>query len=285
MEIRQLYFVLSVAKNRSFTKAAEDMHTTQPNISKQIGLLEEELGAKLFSRNHQNVLLTRDGERFCLHAQRVVDEFEDLLQDFEKDNIDPAERLDLGVFPFFENVGMADLLRDFFINKDHLLGTVRVMENYDAYKALDSGDITFAILKLRPEARIAHFKYRLLIQERLMVIMNRNHSLASRESISLDELKDMGIDPSSGSDFMGMYTGNSIHKMYSSPEFLMKMISEMGGLTFITESSAATLDNPDVTFVKLDPPVDYCTYLVYPKDRKNSGIEREFIDFLCRGRF
>ena len=285
MEIRQLYFVLSVAKTKSFTKAAEEMHTTQPNISKQVGLLEDELGTKLFLRSHQNVLLTRDGERFCLHAQRVIDEYEELLQDFAKKSEDEAEKLDVGVFPFFENVGMADLLSEFFMHKDHLIGTVRVMEIYDAYKALDSGDIHFAILKLRPEDRVSHFKYRTLIEEKLMVIMDSRHELASRESLSLDELKRMGIDPASGSDFMGMYAGNSIHKMYSSPDFLVKMISEHGGLTFITESSAATLDTPAVKFVKLDPPVDYCTYLVYPKDRKNSGIQREFIDFLCRGRF
>ena len=277
MEIRQLYFVLSVADNKSFTKAAEDLHTTQPNISKQINLLEQELGVKLFYRNHHTVLLTREGEQFCLHAQKVIEEYEELLQVFDRSSEDQIDTFDLGVFPFFEKMDMADLLRDFFVRREHLFGTVRVMENYDAYKALDSGDIHFAILKLRPEDRLDHFKYRLLIKEKLMVMLSNSHELASRKTLSLDELT--RGSSSTDLDYMGLYAGNSMHRMYASPELLLKMVSEIGGRTFITESSAATVDSPDVTIIPLDPPVEYNTYLIYPRDRKNSGIQREFIDY------
>ena len=277
MEIRQLYFVLSVADNKSFTKAAEDLHTTQPNISKQINLLEQELGVKLFYRNHHTVLLTREGEQFCLHAQKVIEEYEELLQVFDRSSEDHIDTFDLGVFPFFEKMDMADLLRDFFVRREHLFGTVRVMENYDAYKALDSGEIHFAILKLRPEDRLDHFKYRLLIKEKLMVMLSNSHELASRKTLSLDELT--GGSSSTDLDYMGLYAGNSMHRMYASPELLLKMVSEIGGRTFITESSAATVDSPDVTIIPLDPPVEYNTYLIYPRDRKNSGIQREFIDY------
>ena len=277
MEIRQLYFVLSVADNKSFTKAAEDLHTTQPNISKQINLLEQELGVRLFYRNHHTVLLTREGEQFCLHAQKVIEEYEELLQVFDRSSEDHIDTFDLGVFPFFEKMDMADLLRDFFVRREHLFGTVRVMENYDAYKALDSGDIHFAILKLRPEDRLDHFKYRLLIKEKLMVMLSNSHELASRKTLSLDELT--RGSSSTDLDYMGLYAGNSMHRMYASPELLLKMVSEIGGRTFITESSAATVDSPDVTIIPLDPPVEYNTYLIYPRDRKNSGIQREFIDY------
>ena len=50
MEIRVLKYFLSVAKEESITKAADQMHITQPTLSRQIMDLEEELGVKLFNR-------------------------------------------------------------------------------------------------------------------------------------------------------------------------------------------------------------------------------------------
>ena len=53
MEIRQIYYVLEVAKQRSFSKAAEALFVSQPAISQQIHALEEELSVKLFKRDTQ----------------------------------------------------------------------------------------------------------------------------------------------------------------------------------------------------------------------------------------
>ena len=277
MEIRQFWYVLSVAKHHNFTRAAEELHTTQPNISKQINSLEEELGTKLFIRNHHSVLPTRKGELFCVHAQKIVDEITALQNDFDKLSGREHEKIDIGVFPFFERAAMGDRLSDFFADTENLFGTVRVMENFDAYKALDFGDIDFAILKLRPEDRMSRFRYRLLIREKLLVMVNKDHKLASRETLSKSDLQ--MHDFSSGNDYMNVYTGSSTHRMYSSPDALVKTIIRLGGLTFISESSAATIDDPGVRFIPLDPPIEYCTYLIYPRDRKNTGIQRKFIDF------
>ena len=50
MELRVLRYFLTVAKEQSFTKAAEQLHITQPTLSRQLAAFEEELGTKLFVR-------------------------------------------------------------------------------------------------------------------------------------------------------------------------------------------------------------------------------------------
>ena len=80
MEIRQVYYVLEVAKQRSFSGAAKALYVTQPAISHQINSLEEELQVKLFKRDTHNVSLTSDGEKFCEYAQKIVDSIDDLFQ-------------------------------------------------------------------------------------------------------------------------------------------------------------------------------------------------------------
>lgn len=61
MELRVLRYFLMVAKEQSFTKAAEQLNITQPTLSRQLAALEDELGAKLFNRGGHSITLTNEG--------------------------------------------------------------------------------------------------------------------------------------------------------------------------------------------------------------------------------
>lgn len=61
MELRVLRYFLMVAKEQSFTKAAEQLNITQPTLSRQLAALENELGAKLFNRGGHSITLTNEG--------------------------------------------------------------------------------------------------------------------------------------------------------------------------------------------------------------------------------
>ena len=61
MELRVLNYFLAIAREENFTRAAQQLHVTQPTLSRQIADLEQELGVKLFRRSNRNVVLTEDG--------------------------------------------------------------------------------------------------------------------------------------------------------------------------------------------------------------------------------
>lgn len=61
LEIRLLRYFLMVAKEQSFTKAAEQLHITQPTLSRQLADFENDLGVSLFNRKGKSITLTEEG--------------------------------------------------------------------------------------------------------------------------------------------------------------------------------------------------------------------------------
>ena len=61
MEIRLLKYFLTVAKEQNITRAAKQLHITQPTLSRQLAELEEELGTKLLVRGSRKITLTEEG--------------------------------------------------------------------------------------------------------------------------------------------------------------------------------------------------------------------------------
>lgn len=73
---RSIHYLLSVAENQSFTRAAEALHVSQPTLSQQIKLLEEALDVQLLDRSGRMVRLTEAGEAYAHHARRAMDELD-----------------------------------------------------------------------------------------------------------------------------------------------------------------------------------------------------------------
>ncbi len=71
IDTRLLYYFMAVARERNFTKAAEFLHITQPSLSKQIQLLEDQMGCRLFIRG-RNITLTNEGEYLRAQANDIL---------------------------------------------------------------------------------------------------------------------------------------------------------------------------------------------------------------------
>src|SRR5512132_26077 len=99
LTLRQLQYVVAVAEARSFRRAAEACHVSQPSLSQQIADVERALGVRLFERDRRRVLVTAAGEALLARARRVLVEADDLLEAARR-HVDPlAGTVRLGVIP------------------------------------------------------------------------------------------------------------------------------------------------------------------------------------------
>jgi DNA-binding transcriptional LysR family regulator len=88
MDIHQLKVFASVYKNRSFSRASEDLHLTQPTISNHIRTLEDEFGCKLFDRLGRSIIPTKEAEVLYTHALEIIEKavtLDEAIREIKKD--------------------------------------------------------------------------------------------------------------------------------------------------------------------------------------------------------
>jgi LysR family hydrogen peroxide-inducible transcriptional activator len=186
MTLNELRYVVAVAHERSFGRAAVKCFVSQPALSVAIQKLEEELGAVLFERGKTEVTVTPVGASVVEQAQRVLEEAT-RLRDIAKAGSDPlAGPLRLGVIYTVAPYLLPDLVSALRLRAPDMPLDIEenLTENLEA--SLKTGRIDVAILALpfAPAGIVTEFLY----EEPFEVVVPHNHRWAARESIDPGEL-------------------------------------------------------------------------------------------------
>lgn len=111
MDLRQLRYFVAVARERNFTRAAELLHIAQPPLSRQIQLLEEELGVALLFRNSRPVRLTEAGRLFYEQAMQVLGRVEQMRDATRRVGLNQQSVLSIGFVASTLYGGLPTLVR------------------------------------------------------------------------------------------------------------------------------------------------------------------------------
>lgn len=189
MDLQQLRYVVEVAENASFTRAAEKCFVTQSALSHQIAALERELGERLFVRSSRIVRATEVGEAFLGHARSALAAADRAKEAVMTATGAVAGPLRLGVIPTVTAVRVPRVLAAF---RD-AYPAVRVemeMGNSDTLmRAISEDRLDVAILGLRDAVVPVGVAYRRLSSERLVAVLHQDHPLAGRKRLRLEDLE------------------------------------------------------------------------------------------------
>jgi LysR family nitrogen assimilation transcriptional regulator len=113
MDLTRLQYFAAVAEAGSFSRAAAALHLTQPSLSRQVQLLEQELGQRLLERHGRGVLPTEAGTALLAHARAIQELAERARADMADRQQNPRGRLTVGLPPRVAQVITADLVEGF----------------------------------------------------------------------------------------------------------------------------------------------------------------------------
>lgn len=184
MELRHLRYFVAVAEAGSLKLAAEEkLHTTQPSLSRQIRDLEQEVGSPLFSRGARGVELTAAGRVFLGHARLVLSQAETALRSVRQIT-NPTFAMGFMIGHDSTWIPKAlHILRD-KLPEIHVVISTQNSPQLAAALSLGLIDVAF----LRQEDGGPGLEYLLLGEEPLEVYLPKNHPLAKKTAISLQEV-------------------------------------------------------------------------------------------------
>jgi LysR family transcriptional regulator, hydrogen peroxide-inducible genes activator len=186
MTLNELRYIVAVANERSFGRAAQRCFVSQPALSVAIQKLEEELGARLFERGKSEVTLTPVGARVVEQAQKVLEEAAQVREIAQAGRNQLAGPLRLGVIFTVAPYLLPDLIPALHERAPQM--PLDLEENLTEHleAALKSGRIDVAIIALpfAPPAVVTEFLY----EEPFQVVVPQGHKWATRKSVRADEL-------------------------------------------------------------------------------------------------
>lgn len=191
MDYDQLASFLEVAKLHSFSRAAEKIYRTQPAVSAQVRLLEQECGEKLFDRSGKKVLLTPAGEILRRYAEKILGLQKEALQAIAELNQTPRGKLYIGAN---EATCLYVLPKTFAHFKQlYPLVQISIYRNFShkIMQKVQEGAVDMGIVTLPQSA--TNMEVIPVFKDEVQVVVPKNHPLAKQRSVSVQEFAQFPI--------------------------------------------------------------------------------------------
>ena len=190
MNLRQLRYLVALADERHFTRAAAREHVAQPALSQQIRSLEAEVGLALVERTTRRVAMTHAGEVLVARARRALAELDAADAELQSLAGVQAGRLSVGALHTMGPVDLSLLLATFHDRHRAIELTVREQSSEELAAMLREDEIDLAFLSVTERIQSRGLTLRPLVSEELVVVLPAEHALASRRKLRLRDLSD-----------------------------------------------------------------------------------------------
>ncbi|WP_405993473.1 LysR family transcriptional regulator [Streptomyces sp. NBC_00986] len=278
VDLRKLRYFLAVAEELHFGRAAERLHITQPVLSRQIRVLESELGVDVFMRDRRSTVLTPAGEQLLHDAGPLLASADALLRRARAAG-ESVTRFTIGFMPGITLTPVTRLLRERHPGLD-----VRMLRTgwHDQVEVLHDARADVGIVRLPIDP--AGLEIRPLYTEPRLVMVASSHPLAGKESVRVADLaadhllQDPDAVPEWRDIAVELRTGErrpvaAIHSV----EEKLELVAGGQGIAVIPESTANFYTRPDVEAIRVEDLGPNHVAVAWPAGR-TTGLVQEFVD-------
>lgn len=189
MEIKVLRSFVAVATHRSFSRAAKELHTVQPAISRHITSLEDELGVKLFFRTSREVTITAAGSRLLQDAIHLIEQTESTKQAVIQAASGVVGSLKIGYLGGATLGFLPALVRNYLQHNPNIDVGLYEMTVSEQIEALEKHDIDIAFSRVLPAGFEDSYISTNIYTDKLVAAVSITHPLANQDEIDLNELE------------------------------------------------------------------------------------------------
>ncbi|MGH2866067.1 MAG: LysR family transcriptional regulator [Solirubrobacteraceae bacterium] len=190
MDLRQLRYLVALAEEGNFTRAAASLHIAQPAMSQQIRRLEGELGLAVVERTTRRVKLTDAGELLVVRARRILVELEAAETELQAVRGVHAGHVTIGAMHTMGPVDLSLALALFRERHPDVEFTVREQSSEEMAEMLRDDELDLAFLSVTEQVESHGLGLHQLVSEELVALLPPSHRLGKRRQIRMSELAD-----------------------------------------------------------------------------------------------
>lgn len=286
MDIRVLRYFLVVAREESFSRAAEALYMSQPTLSRQIREMEEELGVQLLVRTNRSVRLTQEGMRLRRRAQEIVD-----LMDKTKDEF--THRSEEVSGDIFIGCGETQVMRQIAkvmipLQREHpgIHFHLYSANADEVTEKLDRGLLDFGLM-IEPFNMKQYESIPLPDEDTFGFLLRQDHPLAQKEELTIEDLgHEPLLIPSQGSAvsvnlptvMFGLEPARANIVCHYNLLFNAAIMVEEGmGIALCLDRLADTSEHSRLTFRPLTPRRQYRFRFVWKKYQVHTPAAEVFL--------
>jgi LysR family transcriptional activator of glutamate synthase operon len=188
MDLRQLRYLVALAEELNFTRAAANEHIAQPAMSQQIRRLENELGLALVERTTRHVSLTEAGQLLVVRARRILAELEAAATELAAVRGVDTGHVTIGAMHTMGPVDLSLALATFHGRHPHVGLTVREASSEEMAEMLRIDELDLAFLSVTERVESHGLGLHQLVSEELVALLAPDHPLAGRRQVRMAEL-------------------------------------------------------------------------------------------------
>lgn len=198
LSIQKVHSFIVVAQYGSFVRAAEELHVSQPALTRHIQDLEEHLGVPLLSRTTRSVRLTPAGEVFRNRMSRLLAEMNRVVRDVQEEASFERGHIAVACVPTIANTVLPAILSSYARKYPQI--SVHVMDEMSESleRRILSHEADFGIGPA--PRRSGHLDFAFIIRDHFVVIFAKGHPLAGRREVDIEDLTEF--------DFVAISHGN-----------------------------------------------------------------------------
>ena len=190
MDTQDLKAFLAIADSGSFSEAGEQIHLSQPAVSKRIANLETSLNTRLFDRISRKVYLTEAGVLLLPKARAILTDIENTRQEINALSGEISGTLSLAISHHLGLHRLPAVLKDFTDKYKNIDIDVQFNDSEKAYEGITQGRFELAINTLSPKSK-PKIEAISLWRDELYFVCAKNHELADSRQITLQQLAEM----------------------------------------------------------------------------------------------
>ncbi|WP_425755082.1 LysR family transcriptional regulator [Ihubacter sp. rT4E-8] len=284
MELRVLRYFLAVAREESITAAANQLHVTQPTLSRQLMDLEEELGKPLFLRGNRRITLTEEGRFLRKRAQEIIDLTDKTEAEFNDIDGMIAGEVHIGAGETQAIRLLAKTARRLRTEQPHIHYQLFSGNADDVTEKLDKGLLDFGIV-IEPVDISKYDSLQLPYRDVWGVLMRKNAPLAQKDSVSPADLAGLPLLCSRQAliknDLSDWYNGDfeqlEIVARYNLIYNAALMVEEGMGYAITLDGLVNTTGDSALCFRPLAPKLTAGLYLIWKKYQVFSKASERFL--------